>query len=625
MSGGHMRRVSRFVLFMAVAALAAGLAGLWAGPAAAKDFSISSVVIDAQVRPNGDLRVHETRVLVFSGQFSFVYWDLGTKGSEGIKVTAARGPDADGSGLVPYELTQDPYSKTPGTYSVTDSEGSVRVELHFSVADTSAQFEVDYVARGAAKRWDDIAELYWQFVGDQAQIPSDDVRITVHLPDGVSREQVRAWAHGPLWGDVTIAPDASVVMTVSPLPASTFVEGRILFPAAALAKAPLAGGAREQAVLAEEQKLADEANSARRWARLKVIAWGFVGFGVPLLALVLVVWFYVKYGREPKARFQAEYLRDLPQPALPPVLVGYIWRMGSLVRDDVSATLLDMVNRKVVDIERVTVHKPRLLGKDDTVSYRLTLHDERLAELLPYERDLLKFLFHQIAEGPTLVLAELKQLAKDKRAEFAKGYSDWMTMAKNEGERRGFLVVRSTHMAWAGAAVAVAGVLAAGAATIFSGWLWFLVGVPACLVLLLMARAIKRRSPEAAELHAQYAALERYLKHFGRLQEKPPDAVVLWEHFLVYAVVFGIADEVVKAMSVKVPEVVSDPAFAPSYLLWFGVPGGGGGMTAFSELHESFSDAVSVATSSSSSGSGGGGGFSGGGGGGGGGGGFGAG
>ena len=37
---------------------------------------------------------------------------------------------------------------------------------------------------------------------------------------------------------------------------------------------------------------------------------------------------------------------------------------------------------------------------------------------------------------------------------------------------------------------------------------------------------------------------ERYLKDFGRLDEKPPDAVVLWEQFLIFAVVFGIADKV---------------------------------------------------------------------------------
>ncbi|MCX6371809.1 MAG: DUF2207 domain-containing protein [Actinobacteria bacterium] len=612
----------RLALLAVTICLTAAFAGLAAGPAAAKDFSIISVDIDATVRPNGTMRVQETRVLDFTGAFSFVYWDLSAKGSSGIEVTAASGPGLDGSGSIPYETTQDPWARTPGTYFVSGTE-PVRVQLFFSVADTSAQFGVDYVARDAAKRWDDIAELYWQFVGDEAQIPADRVRVTVHLPVGVTREQVRAWAHGPLWGNVSIEPDASVVMTVDPLPARTFVEGRILFPAAALSRAKPTTGAREAAALAEEKTRADEANRSRHWARVKVIAWSAVGFGFPLIALILVIVLYIKYGREPKTQFQAQYWRDIPQPPLPPALVGFIWHMGTVARDDATATLLDLVNRKIIDIERVTVHKERLLGKDDTISYKLTLHDERLEELLPYERHLVTFLFHQIAQSPTLVLSELEELAKTHRAAFAKGYSTWTSMVTKEGERRKYLDAQADRMAFTGAALAFVGAVAAGAAAIFSGWLWFFVGIPICVVLVFAARAIKRRSQEAAELHAQYAALERYLKDFGRLQEKPPDAVVLWEAFLVYAVVFGIADEVVKAMTVKVPEVIDDPAFRTGYFIWFASPGDGG-MAAFNEMHQSFGEAVSVATSSSSSGSGGGGGFSGGGGGGGGGGGFGA-
>jgi uncharacterized membrane protein len=271
----------------------------------------------------------------------------------------------------------------------------------------------------------------------------------------------------------------------------------------------------------------------------------------------------------------------------------------------------------------VTVHKDRLFGKDEQTTYRLTLLDDRVAQAEPFERDLVDFLFHDVAEGSTFVLSELKDLAKDRRVEFAKGYTAWQKAVKDEGERREYLVSKASLMAFLGTAAAFVGIGAAVVAAVFSGWLWFFLGVPVCLALLFAARAIKRRSNEAAELHAQYAALERYLKDFGRMQEKPPDAVVLWERFLVYAVVFGIADEVVKAMRVRVPDVVTDPAFGPSYLLWFGMPGDGGGLSAFGELHESFGEAVSVATSSSSSG-GGGGGFSGGGGGGGGGGGFGA-
>lgn len=620
-----MRRAQLLiVLFVTAVVAVAGVAFVLAGPTGAKEYTVRSVVIDATVRPNGDLRVRETRTLDFVGQFSYVYWDLNTKGSNGIEVKAAEGPEPGGTATVPYQAV-DPYTdSTPGTYWVEPGTDASRVQLNFSVADTTADFVIDYVAKGAATRWTDTAELYWQFVGDEALVPSEDVRIMVHLPDGVSREQVRAWAHGPLWGNVTIQDDASVLLTVSPLPVETFVEGRILFPAAALSNAPVVNQAHQQAVLEEEQQLADEANRARQWARVRVILWGIVGFGLPLVALILVGFFYIRYGREPKTRFQAEYLRDIPEPDLPPALMGYIWRMGKLAQDDATATLLDLINRKVIDLERVTVHKERLFGKDEKLTYRMTLHEEKLVTLSSQERKLVTFLFHDIAGGSTIILSELKELAKDNRATFAREYKEWQTKVTNEAEARGYLVAKASTMAWVGSAIAFVAAGGAVAAAVFSGWFWFLVAMPVALALIVLARAIKRRSQEAAELHAQYAALRHYLKDFGRMDEKPPDAVVLWEHFLVYAVVFGIADEVVKAMKIKVPDVINDPGFAPMYWVWFATPGDGGGLSAFGELHQSFTEAISVATSSSSSGSGMGGGFSGGGGGGGGGGGFGA-
>jgi uncharacterized membrane protein len=622
--------VRRLLLaLVAFAVVAAGAAALAAGPAAAKDFSITSVAVDAQVMPNGDVRISDTRTLDFSGTYHFVYWDLSTKGADAIDVLGASGPStADPSTTVPYKLsdsaTVGAASGTFETYVVEDRGATVRVQLNFELSDATGTFSVRYVAKGAAKRFTDTAQLYWQFVGAETAVESRNVSVTVHLPQGVTSDQVRAWAHGPLNGTVTIEPDASVVMKVDPLPAYTFVEGRILFPAAALDKAPQQPGAKLAEALAEEKRLADEANRSRLWARVKVGLWGLLGVGVPIIALVLVLVLYFRYGREPKTQFQAQYLRDFPQPQLPPALVAFIWRMGSVGSDDVTATLLDLVNRKVIDLERVTVQESGLLGSKDKTTYKLTLHDERLQELLESEQQLCTFLFHEMADGNELVLSELKEIAKTHRTSFAKGFQTWKHKVEKEGEQRGYLDPQADRMAFTASAFAFVAMVAAGAAAVFSGFWWFFLGIPVGLVLIWVARAVKRRSQEAAELHAQYAALERYLKEFGRLDEKPPDAIVLWEQFLIFAVVFGIADQVAKAMSMKIPEVVNDPAFRTPYILWWGMPGDGGGLSAFNEIHQSFSQAVSVATSSSSSGSGGGGGFSGGGGGGGGGGGFGA-
>jgi uncharacterized membrane protein len=605
-----VRRVALVLLAAAVAALCA------AAPAAAKSFSIDDVSVVSRIQPDGDLVVRESRTVTFGGAFSYVYWDYLTAGSEGIVVRGASGPEG------PYERTGDTFGPAPGTYSVTDYGDRVRVQLNFALADTAATFSVEYVARGAATRWADTAELYWQFLGDETAVETEAVRVAVQPPAGVTKGEVRAWAHGPLYGEVMIRDDASVLLSVAPLPASTFVEARILFPADALPGATQLSQPRLQQVLAQEQELADQANRDRLWARVRVGLWGLLGVVVPLAALVLALVLYVRHGREPKTAFQAQYLRDFPDPRLAPALVSYIWEMGSVDNDAAMATLLDLIDRGVVAIEREVRHKDGLFGGRDETDYRLTLRRDHMSGLEPFERALLDFLFDDIADGDSFAMDELRDVAKDKRVEWVKGYGLWKKGVEGAGEQRGFLDATADRMAFWTVTIGFVAAVAAGAAAIFSQFYWFFLGIAPALVAILVSHSVKRRSQEAAELHAQYAAIRRYLKDFGRLDEKPPDAVVLWQHFLVLAVVFGMADEVVEHLQVKVPEVVRDPAFHTMAFMM--VAPDGGGRSGFAAMSGGFAAAVSVATSSSSSGSGGGGGFSGGGGGGGGGGGFGA-
>ncbi len=197
-------RARRLLLALAAfVVVAAGAAALAAGPAAAKDFSITSVAVDAQVMPNGDVRITDTRTLDFSGTYHFVYWDLSATGADAIEVLGASGPStADPSTTVPYKLSDyAPVGVAGGafeTYAVEDRGTAVRVQLNFELSDTTATFSVQYTAKGAAKRFTDTAQLYWKFIGADTAVESRSVSITVHLPQGVAGDQVRAWAHGPL-------------------------------------------------------------------------------------------------------------------------------------------------------------------------------------------------------------------------------------------------------------------------------------------------------------------------------------------------------------------------------------------------------------------------------------------
>src|SRR5438094_757783 len=86
--------------------------------------------------------------------------------------------------------------------------------------------------------------------------------VTVPITTPATEGGLRAWAHGPLNGVVT-PKGGSVDFDVRPVPPATFVEARVAVPAAAFTAVAPSGGPRLPRILAEEQRLASQANAQR--------------------------------------------------------------------------------------------------------------------------------------------------------------------------------------------------------------------------------------------------------------------------------------------------------------------------------------------------------------------------
>ena len=71
----------------------------------------------------------------------------------------------------------------------------------------------------------------------------------------------------------------------------------------------------------------------------------------------------------------------------------------------------------------------------------------------------------------------------------------------------------------------------------------------------LTQRRLWRRRSKAGNLEAErWEAFRRYLTDFPRLQEAPPATLELWERLLVYGIAFGIAERVLQAAHLAMPE-----------------------------------------------------------------------
>ncbi|MEG0620610.1 MAG: DUF2207 domain-containing protein, partial [Raoultibacter sp.] len=95
---------------------------------------------------------------------------------------------------------------------------------------------------------------------------------------------------------------------------------------------------------------------------------------------------------------------------------------------------------------------------------------------------------------------------------------------------------------------------------------------PVAVILFVLSNFMPRRSQGGVDLNARCEALRNWLKDFSSLDERPPTDVKVWGEFMVYAYLFGVADQAIKNLKNTVPEIFeADGAMASSvaYVPWW--------------------------------------------------------
>jgi hypothetical protein len=585
-----------------------------------KSYFFPRVEIDARVRPNGTLALHERRTFDFTGDFSYAFFT--------IESTHA-----------PVENIQDFTISEDGTdlfHEPSTSGNDFEATWYFDAHDERKTFDITYEVLCAVDVYRDGAHLLWQFIGRGWTEETGFARVTVHVPDPARSDvrrattcpagtdlgdyptrplqagDVRAWGHGPLNGTVRIPQPGKVVLTVRDLQPAQFVEGSILMPNASVATAAaIPGGPGAEAILEEELALAEEANALRRRHDMETLIVWALFFLVPAAMAGVVIW----ARRRDRVPSVPRHLQD-PPGAAPPAKLALLWsayRKRPSPKTAYRAQFLHLTDIGVIDV----VATGRVSDPEDFLVTLRRVPDDLIDEAF------VEFLFDGSAKAP-ISLKEVRSRGTRKVR-----LSNWWkaVAARSKTEVGSIAKGRARMEATLLALIAIgAGVYAWWRSFGFeeSGDLRFqgLVG-PLALVLIPIAalgwfvslRFLPPRLPERLRQRmAKWAAFRRFLKEFSTMEEAPALAVVIWERHLVYATALGVADEVEKQVRSLIP---SEELPGP----WENAPSGINGMSLYRGWHHSApSYAVGSATAAvgwssgwgSSSGGGGGGGGGGG-------------
>lgn len=627
--GSSWRPLIAALVAMLVAALALVCAP---APALARDYSIDAVDIDLTVNTDGSIRIVEEREFNFDGSFNGVYWDIATSA-----------PAETSSDVAPWisdlsveDLNQswgafsEAYSGDPGTYEVGDYYSFTRVKIYTPHEDERARVRISYTMNNVVNAWADTGELYWKFVSDGWDVPSDNVTCRVHLPvpAGVTvtgGDNVRAWGHGPL--DASLSFDGNdVVYTVPGVGTDEYAEARIVFPVEWLTDMVPSSTSRLSTIRAEEQQWADEANARRERAHATILVGTSVGAASCVGIVALAALLTLRYRRRHRAQFDDDYFRDVPSDDHPAVLAA-LWAGGKVPSEAFTATLMKLTDDGIIGLSLVKDDKGR--DKD----YQIERGDRKAKNDI--DSAAMNLLFNVVAprgkdrrwrDAPaggykTLRFSDVKRAAKKAPQTYSEALDEWRDEVSGRCEVRNFfdedgftgrapLLVFSILLACVGV---VASVFLLDAEAWVNGLVLLVLNLVACTVACVLATRLRPMSREAIELRAKLAALRKWLKEFTLLGEAVPRDVALWDRLLVMAVVLGVADRVIEQLKVAAPEILADPYFY-SYC-WYGSYGRLGSpasviTTSYESAHHV--STAAMAASSSSSGGGGGGGFSGG-------------
>ncbi len=574
----------------------------------AKSYTIDRIDILAQISPNGDMQIEEARTYTFKGNFSWATYIVPLRGIGDIRYFSLSDE---------YREYSRSSEEVPGTYYLQKTEDQFYCKWFYQAKNETRTFTLRYIATDVTTVHNDIAEFYYKFVGEANEKTIGTVSVVIHLPQHADTTEVRAFAHGPLWGTIGF-DNGKLNMNISPLPAYQFWEARILFPPNWVPDTKRRSlETKLPAILAEEALWAKTANErrlrAQKFEKMKkekeAQAWNYAII-LSAIGILGLAYFYNKYGKGFKVPYYQKIDSELPQDQ-PPAIVSALYFNKEVYGTALSATLFDLARRGFITIEQTTPPEKKWWGTTNP-QFSIKLTDQKIKEetnaLLDYEKDLLEFIKHELGKGSSIV--ELKAFKKN-RSKVQKWFRDWRKLVRAHFKDDPYYDKPSVK------GTIYAAILSS---LIITGGVIILVtlGIPGVLAIVAgslcigLSFTILRYTPEIKLKRKKWKALREYLKKYHFVSQHNQDWLKNIEKYLVYGIALGIGKKVIEKMMESVP-TEQQTALFPWYYHGYGAH------PSPADFASAISSMVNIASTTMSSSTGAGGGASSGGGGGGGG------
>lgn len=555
----------------------------------------------AEIDKNGDMNVTETWNIRVSNT-NTLYKTFKLDDSKYSTITNVQVSEVGKGNFIKtntwaYHLTKDYY------FGGINGDGDFEIAWGVGLDNSSETntYKISYTVVDAITKYNDCAELYWQFLGSDFEVDARKITGTIKLPSKAnSKENIRVWGHvKTLNGEIYATSADTVEFSLDNYESGNYVEVRVAMPTEIFGIVSRTYNKNMlSSIIEEETKWADEANAVREREQKneKIIVTIIVVVTIVIGVLLLIQTVkYIKKLRNIKKIVPTEtleYFREKPNKDSTPADALFLYNKGvsvtsSFFGDVFSATLLNLSLKGYFKIAVEQNEK----GKEETIIYKT----EKNIEDLQYEEEkIARFVKNAISGKEQIRIKELQKYIKNHASAVSKLIENTGVATKNKNEEIGNFDEQTSREKSKYIGIAVVYIFIAMCCFPFFP-LPILLIINAILALLINSK-LSNLTQKGIDEREKWKGLKKYMEDFSLLDEKEIPALEVWEEYLVYATVFGIADKVIKQLKMVYPQIDEMDSFNTASYIY---------LMSHTNFNSSFSKAISSSISSTmSSGSG---------------------
>ena len=507
-----------------------------------KSYTINLSDIILTINADGNVNIEECYQYTFNGEFNGVYRTIPLKDGESIENLKVFISGAYSE----YEVTTD----EDGNYKITTYLYSDE-DYTQPIKDTTVTVWYEYDFVGLINIYNDIAELHYKLWGEEWDEGTE--KLNAHIQFN-SSEGIEYWINPYYLSSNESWNGSELNIYTGELSAGEFLEFRALIPLSQFNENPTYAYIIDSNGREEIYKIQQDYENSMRYLESFSYLYPIVMF----LSLFIPVVTYLRYGKEPKIDYDAPYEHEPPtndHPLFVDAMFGTRESVGVISDNGIQATILKLIDEGILSLD-----------DDGEEGISLVLNNDNiLSTIEDYEANILN-LFLKYGEDGRINLKNLKRnlsnqfRAREFESEYNKIKNDYHEKYINPIYDSFFRDKGAKIIKYYGISIVIVSAIVLGCISEIGGYymdyciaisiVFIFIGA---IFILLNNRYGGQWTVEGRMKFEKWQSFRRYLNDFSLIKEHPPESIVIWNHYLIYASALGNADKVKQAMDDIIP------------------------------------------------------------------------